>query len=1458
MSGLRDLLKKIFGRANKKDTPAPPEPLVPPTPQDAHAWSNEAQRLAKLGQWEEAIACYDEALTRDPQNAYARFSKGLCLAAQGYLEEAIAAYDQAVAIDSELEAAWFGKALAEEQIGRTQDAMQSFERYIAAAPAQDREQIEYAVRRHRELASRQEDNTAPPAPSEPEPSTPMHHHPPQAQSAGAGADQKGDQGPEESSASRDQALDDSQQDAATLYGKGLSMAALGRLEDAVDCYKQALALDPGLAVAWFSKALAEERIGREQEAALSYERYIALAPSEEQMQIEHARQRVDQLGGGGEDSFGPPESLEPIQSAPTPQPPQQDTAALVDEGRRLAGLGRHEEALVYYDRALALDPQNAEAWQWHGVCLIALHRLEEAVTSFDRALAINPQDVGAWYTKGVTLFVLRRTEEFVECFDRVSALNPQDGAAWINKGNGLVALGRLEEALACFEKAVALAPRSVESWHQKAFCLAALGRLEEAITSYDEALALDPKVTDAWLRQATCLAALGRLEEAIIGYDEALALDPEMADAWFKKASAEEQAGRTRDAVHSYERFLAVAPADATGQIEYVKRRLNELGPSGEDTVDPPASTEPALPRHSPQTSSATAESPQEKDHSAEDALRYYDRPLLVLDRGQHAAAHPSEGHLHALLGRHEEAVACFDRMLVASPQDASLWCNKALSLTTLGRHEEAIACCDRALTLDPNFSAAHIDKGVSLAKLGQREEALACFEQALAHDARDAAAWNNKGIILATLGHLPEALECFDRALGLKPENAKAWFNRAVVGDECGRGLAAARSFKRFIALASDKDTTRIEYAQRRLDELGYDQDSSTEDSAVAIGGFRKGDHIAQNIEVLDVLGWGGFGVVYLVEMSQISGSGLPSTHLAMSNKCALKTLRDEYMADPKVRKRFRNEAQVLVDMGRHPFLLYCQGVYEIAGQLYIASEHIAPNAEGLNSLEGYLLHHPPDLAQSLRWAIQCCYGMEYAFAKGLRCHRDLKPANILVTIDRTVKIADFGLAGVLEQIRLADGIRVHMEDGRVCLSGQTLKGASFGTPTHMPPEQFTDVASCDERSDVYAFGVILYQMATGGRLPFMAAPPRDRSPAEMVRFWSEMRQLQTTANVPQLDSPLFPIIMRCLAKKPDKRYQSFREVRAELESLLQGHTGRVVEPPRVRGLSTEDWCVRGDCLTIFGRREDAIACYDQALAIRPRDAAAWGNKGRCLADLGRFDEAIDCCERATVLDPRSVAAWHNKANVLGKCERLEEAIDCYDQALALYANDAIGLYNKGLCLAKLGRREEAIECYDQAAVVDPEFAAPWNNKALCLYELGHLEEAMTCYDQALTLDPQSSVTWFNKGLCLYALRNWAGAIDCYEQALDLDPTFASAWHNKGLCLVKLRRWEEAITCFERAIQLDPSHVGAWLSKARAEEHVGRVREAVRSYERFITLAPAQYERRIKHARQRLRKLKR
>ena len=452
----------------------------------------------------------------------------------------------------------------------------------------------------------------------------------------------------------------------------------------------------------------------------------------------------------------------------------------------------------------------------------------------------------------------------------------------------------------------------------------------------------------------------------------------------------------------------------------------------------------------------------------------------------------------------------------------------------------------------------------------------------------------------------------------------------------------------------------------------------------------YKRGDFIGKDYEVCGLLGQGGFGVVYLAYSHR--GDAV----------FALKTFRDEYLQDTKSIEHFRKEAQVWVDLERHPHLVQAWFVDEIAGRLYIGMEYIAPDDEGVNSLEGHLERRPPDLAQSLLWAIQFCHGMEYAYSHGIRAHRDVKPANILISQGQSVKISDFGLAGVLGSARREKGISLGVQQGRVGLSC-TLDGAGFGTPTHMPPEQFTNASDCDERSDIYAFGIVLYQMATAGKLPFLAPLPRDRSEEEMARFWRNMHSLHSKSPVPSVDSPLFPVIERCLRKQPGKRCQTFVELRNELEPLLRRETGEVIKPPELQELEAWEWGNKAFSVFTLGHFEEAIRCCDRALELGPREAMAWNIRGASLDSLGRLNEAVRCYDRALELDPKLAMAWFNKGLYLDRLGRLGEALRCYEKAVVLVPRDAQAWIRKASVEEKLGRRREAAHSYKRFIALAP-----------------------------------------------------------------------------------------------------------------------------------------------------------
>lgn len=585
-----------------------------------------------------------------------------------------------------------------------------------------------------------------------------------------------------------------------------------------------------------------------------------------------------------------------------------------------------------------------------------------------------------------------------------------------------------------------------------------------------------------------------------------------------------------------------------------------------------------------------------------------------------------------------------------------------------------------------------------------------------------------------------------------------------------------------------------------------GYDANMSL--NPLSGAAFRKGDRIGDDYEVRDVLGAGGFGIVYLVY------------HRQTKSAYALKTFRDELLNDARTREQFRKEARIWVELERHPNLVRAYQVTEFQGRLFVALEYIAPNEDGLNSLDGYLRQSQPELRQSLEWAIQFCDGMIHAHAKGIRCHRDIKPANIMVTQNRILKISDVGLAGVFSATPKSQGIIVNVRNNAVGMSLLTVEGA-VGTPTHMPLEQFADAALCDARSDIYSFGVVLYQMRNRGQLPFLARLPQGNSEKEMMRFWVEMRKLHAEAPVPKLNSRLQPIIQRCLEKDARRRYQTFGQLREDLAAVLKRECGAIFAPPPARDLEAWELCNKGAALAVLRQDEQALVCYDEALRLAPQFADAWNNKGLSLRNAGRTEEALVCFEEAIRINPRLPQAWINKGN----------------------------------CLRDMGRYTDAMSCLDRALNLDSSSTSYWLNKGDILLGLGRMDEASECFTNAVRLNPLSAPAWYRQGLYYQSLGKMHEAIGCFEKSIELHPTDIASWCSKATCLSALSRNEEALEVINGALAVAPLPAFGWFIKAGIEEQLNRVSEAAKSLRQFLAEAGDSDAEMIEYAKERLGK---
>ncbi|NIN92642.1 protein kinase [bacterium] len=271
------------------------------------------------------------------------------------------------------------------------------------------------------------------------------------------------------------------------------------------------------------------------------------------------------------------------------------------------------------------------------------------------------------------------------------------------------------------------------------------------------------------------------------------------------------------------------------------------------------------------------------------------------------------------------------------------------------------------------------------------------------------------------------------------------------------------------------------------------------------------RGTTLAGRYEIIEELGKGGMGRVYRVEDTKLK------------QEIALKLIKPEIAKDKKTIQRFRNELKLARNI-RHKNVCGMFDLGEAEGAHFITMEYV--RGEDLRSLIRRIGQLP--IGKSISIANQVCEGLAEAHRLGV-VHRDLKSNNIMIDKEGNVRIMDFGIARSLE----AKGI--------------TGAGVMIGTPEYMSPEQ-VEGKEVDQRSDIYSLGVILYEMMTG-RVPFEGDTPFTIG----MKHKSEMPQNPKELNT-QISDDLNRVILRCMEKDKEKRYQSAAEVHSELENIEKG----------------------------------------------------------------------------------------------------------------------------------------------------------------------------------------------------------------------------------------------------------------------------------------------------------------
>ncbi|HLN99290.1 MAG TPA: protein kinase [Pyrinomonadaceae bacterium] len=596
----------------------------------------------------------------------------------------------------------------------------------------------------------------------------------------------------------------------------------------------------------------------------------------------------------------------------------------------------------------------------------------------------------------------------------------------------------------------------------------------------------------------------------------------------------------------------------------------------------------------------------------------------------------------------------------------------------------------------------------------------------------------------------------------------------------------------------------------------------------------------------IVSRIGAGGMGEVYLAQDTKLD------------RKVALKILPADLAADQDRMRRFVQEAKAAAALN-HPNIAHIYEIGESDSTNFIAMEFI----EGV-TLREKIHHERTELRKLLRYLQHVAEGLAKAHAAGI-VHRDLKPDNIMITQDGHAKILDFGLAKLLEtagQKADDEGGLGSSEMATAMMPVQhSTPGVVMGTVGYMSPEQAQGkIKEIDQRSDIFSFGCVLFETATSHK-PFEG----ESIIQSLHKLIYEPAPLVKDLN-PLAPADLQRIIRRCLAKDPEQRYQSIKEVaielselRRELESNINSERGAPSSFSSERAVSIDS-------------HRDSLGAMLKTIAVLPLQNLSGDPEQEYFAD-GVTEEIINALAQIPGLrvagrsssfsfkgrheDLRSVGAKLSVASILeGTLRRsgnrlriTAQLIDAgsgyqlwserYDRVI-----EDIFTVQDEIAATIAGRLQLSFTGASEAQSPQPAtrhmgaYELYLKGRAL-LYQRGlSILKAIDCFTQAVSLDPSYAQAW--AGLADgYTTSGYSGfkpaaevmprAIEAARRALELDASLAEA-HNALACasLLYERDYVLAEREFQKALELNPNYPQArawyglffllWVSERNSE----------------------------------------
>jgi serine/threonine protein kinase len=558
----------------------------------------------------------------------------------------------------------------------------------------------------------------------------------------------------------------------------------------------------------------------------------------------------------------------------------------------------------------------------------------------------------------------------------------------------------------------------------------------------------------------------------------------------------------------------------------------------------------------------------------------------------------------------------------------------------------------------------------------------------------------------------------------------------------------------------------------------------------------------------IIEKLGRGGMGEVFLAEDTQLG------------RKVAIKFLPAAVATDEHARQRLLREARTAATLD-HPNICAIYEVGEHAGNSFIVLQYI----EG-ETLAARLKRQLPDLRDSLAIAAQVADALNEAHARGI-IHRDIKPENIMLTSRGQVKVLDFGLAKVMRDSSII---------GADTASMFSTPGTVVGTVPYMSPEQVRCEA-LDGRSDIFSFGVVLYELLSGRR-PFEA-----KSTAEIISA------ILTVDPPPISRSSLGhsgrgeeQLIRKCLEKDAALRYQTMgdlipdlQQIRREYESgqlgleagtpITRPETAVSVTPEKRRRFRISRPALALTILAIALAAAVFVSSFHTrkptpgsgSLSTNPvaYDAYLRGRVNVSSENPDNNEAAIKLFQQAIAADPNFAAAYAELARAysikvrffapVGEKKKLnEEAEVDVEKALALNPNLAEGYFARGLILWTPYKRfphEQAIQSYKRALELNPDLDEAHHQLGFIYLHIGMLDKGWIEIQKALAINPGNTLARYRLGVIDMCRGKYEEALQIFNSTpLENSPSLLASYTSTAL--FRLGRNQEASTIIEQYLK--------------------------------------------------------